>query len=224
MDTSLSDNGGSTLTHRLMINSPAIDAGDPAMMSGGTMQFDQRGSGFDRIVGGRIDIGAVEVQSVTSLSCDFNQDGSCDATDINMLQANIVAGPVNPERFDLTNDGLVNVDDRNEWLALAGAENLASGNAYLLGDANLDGRVDVSDFNLWNSNKFNTTSDWTAADLNADGLVDVSDFNLWNSNKFRLSDSAARDSGHDDLNRREREDEYVRRNLIDLLFGDGARG
>ena len=40
------------------------------------------------------------------------------------------------------------------WPALA---NLASGNSYLMGDANLDGVVDVSDFNAWNSNKFTST-------------------------------------------------------------------
>lgn len=35
--------------------------------------------------------------------------------------------------------------DRDVWLAVAGAEILPSGNAYLVGDANLDGTVDGLD-------------------------------------------------------------------------------
>jgi hypothetical protein len=40
------------------------------------------------------------------------------------------------------------------WLSLAGAANLPSGNAYLPGDATLDGFVDGSDFGIWNANQF----------------------------------------------------------------------
>ena len=64
---------------------------------------------------------------------------------------------------------------------------MTGGNAYLSGDANLDGVVDVSDFNLWNANKFETVSAWCSGDFNADGVVDVSDFNIWNSSKFQSS-------------------------------------
>jgi hypothetical protein len=54
----LQDNGGLTLTMALLPGSPAIDAGDNT----GATQFDQRGPGFLRIVGGTIDMGALEVQ------------------------------------------------------------------------------------------------------------------------------------------------------------------
>ncbi len=74
---------------------------------------------------------------------------------------------------------------------MAGAANLASGNPYLVGDANLDGVVDVSDFNLWNAHKFTTTAQWTKGDFNADGFTDVSDFNLWNTNKFKTANGNA---------------------------------
>jgi hypothetical protein len=57
----------------------------------------------------------------------------------------------------------------------------------LTADANLDGAVDVSDFNVWNGNKFTMTPAWCSGDFNADGSVDVSDFNAWNSNKFQTS-------------------------------------
>ena len=45
---------------------------------------------------------------------------------------------------------LVDLADRDQWLAAAGARNLPSGNAYSLGDSNLDGTVDGQDFVLWN--------------------------------------------------------------------------
>jgi predicted outer membrane repeat protein len=53
----LQNNGGPTFTHLPESNSPAIDAGDP------TLGMDQRGSGFVRVMNGRIDIGAVEAQA-----------------------------------------------------------------------------------------------------------------------------------------------------------------
>ena len=55
----LSHNGGLTRTHPLWPGSPAVDAGDPAFVA--PPDFDQRGSNFQRIVNGRIDIGAFEV-------------------------------------------------------------------------------------------------------------------------------------------------------------------
>src|SRR5262249_46819937 len=54
----LQDNGGPTTTMALLAGSPAIDAGDNA----DAPDFDQRGPGFPRIVGGTTDIGAYEVQ------------------------------------------------------------------------------------------------------------------------------------------------------------------
>ncbi len=55
----LTDNGGPTQTQALWPGSPAINAGDPNVGNGS----DQRGLGFARLRGGRIDIGAFEVQS-----------------------------------------------------------------------------------------------------------------------------------------------------------------
>lgn len=59
----LEDNGGPTFTHELLAGSPAIDAGDPNFTP--PPLFDQRGSGFDRVVNGRLDIGSFEVQGST---------------------------------------------------------------------------------------------------------------------------------------------------------------
>ena len=56
----LQDNGGPTFTHALLPGSPAINAGNPNFTP--PPLFDQRGSGFDRVVNGRIDVGSFEVQ------------------------------------------------------------------------------------------------------------------------------------------------------------------
>jgi predicted outer membrane repeat protein len=53
----LGNNGGPTQTRLPLAGSPAIDAGDPTFT---TPVTDQRGTGFARIINGRVDIGAVE--------------------------------------------------------------------------------------------------------------------------------------------------------------------
>ncbi len=130
----------------------------------------------------------LEVIAATS-DGDFDGDGILDGGDADDLVAGIASGSNNPA-FDLTGDGLVNADDLDQWLTIAGAANLPSGNPYLYGDASLDGFVDVTDFNAWNSSKFTNTAAWTMGDFNADGSIDVTDFNRWNSNKFTASDAA----------------------------------
>ena len=70
----LSDNGGPTQTHELLLGSPAIDAGNNAFITNppftGPPFTDQRGSGFNRTVDGpdadataTVDIGAYEKQT-----------------------------------------------------------------------------------------------------------------------------------------------------------------
>ncbi|MFZ1221568.1 MAG: choice-of-anchor Q domain-containing protein [Chthoniobacterales bacterium] len=56
----LQNNGGPTFTHALLSGSPAINAGDPAFSPPPT--FDQRGPGYPRVSGGRIDVGSFELQ------------------------------------------------------------------------------------------------------------------------------------------------------------------
>jgi hypothetical protein len=114
---------------------------------------------------------------------DFNRDGHMDCQDVDALVVEIVSGS-NSAAFDLTNDGVVNRDDLASWLEQAGAANLASGNAYLPGDANLDGVVDGVDFGIWQENRFTSVASWCAGDFNADSFVDVADFNIWNDHRF----------------------------------------
>lgn len=119
-----------------------------------------------------------------SLSGDFNADGLFNCADINGLTGAIVGGTGIAD-FDMDGDGQLTVSDRDAWLAAAGAVNLPSGQPYRLGDANLDGVVDGSDFGLWNGNKFTGSSAWCQGDFNVDGVVDGSDFGVWNANKFQ---------------------------------------
>ena len=60
----LADNGGPTRTIALLPGSPAINAGSNALALERTAGAvtDQRGDGFARVVGRRVDIGAFELQ------------------------------------------------------------------------------------------------------------------------------------------------------------------
>ncbi|MEH2243208.1 DUF4347 domain-containing protein [Nostoc sp.] len=58
----LQNNGGATFTQALLANSPAIDAGKNSLFPIGVIT-DQRGTRFNRIFNGVVDIGAYEVQS-----------------------------------------------------------------------------------------------------------------------------------------------------------------
>jgi hypothetical protein len=66
----LTDNGGPTATHSLVVASPALNAGNNAQAPGAT---DQRGSPFVRMFGDAVDIGAFEAQPM-SLVVDTNAD------------------------------------------------------------------------------------------------------------------------------------------------------
>ena len=59
---SLANHGGPTPTHALLAGSAAIDTGDPTVSM--PPSFDQRGAPFERIAGGRIDVGAYERQTL----------------------------------------------------------------------------------------------------------------------------------------------------------------
>jgi CSLREA domain-containing protein len=64
----LKDNGGPTQTIALLPGSPAIGAGSAALdvdAQGNPLTTDQRGAPFQRAVGGKVDIGAYEAQSLT---------------------------------------------------------------------------------------------------------------------------------------------------------------
>jgi T5SS/PEP-CTERM-associated repeat protein/probable HAF family extracellular repeat protein len=108
--------------------------------------------------------------------CDVNADGVCDVADIDLLVEEIIAG-TNDAGFDLNGDGVVDVADQDEWRSLAAAEHGFS-DAYLYGDANLDGAVDASDLNVVGLNWRQTSNGWSQGDFDCSGFVDAGDLNL----------------------------------------------
>jgi uncharacterized repeat protein (TIGR01451 family) len=81
----LADNGGPTKTHLPQQLSPAIDAGSNALakdQSNNPLTSDQRGPGFDRILNGTVEIGAVEVNygpAGTSADVGVTKSSSADS-------------------------------------------------------------------------------------------------------------------------------------------------
>src|SRR5262245_8661521 len=103
----LQDNGGPTFTHALLTGSPAIGAGDPNFDPNAfnpPMLKDQRGSDYDRVAHGRIDIGAFEIvipSYAGQIQPPINADGSS--------TFNVRRGVV-PVRFNLTLGGVATCD------------------------------------------------------------------------------------------------------------------
>ncbi len=116
----------------------------------------------------------------SSAACDFNSDNNCDLSDIDLLTSvgNLAEGVTegfNPA-FDLTNDNRVDSSDITLWLKLAGEKNGFIG-PLLLGDANLDGRVDATDLNAVGLNWLKNGTVWSNGDFDGSGQVGPSDLN-----------------------------------------------
>ena len=95
----LQNNGGPTFTHALMAGSPAIDAGDDAILgSPNFLTTEQRGPGFPRKANLHVDIGAFEFQGPIFNTClKDNSSG-------NLLQWNSVTGQY---KFTRCSDGFM---------------------------------------------------------------------------------------------------------------------
>ena len=110
LSPSLADNGGSTLTHALILGSPAIDNGNNANATedgtvGGTMlTTDQRGTGFPRIVNTNVDIGAFEFPIPDSFVVDITADvvnGNISPGDVSLREA-VIAANANSNHSTIT--------------------------------------------------------------------------------------------------------------------------
>ena len=101
----------------------------------------------------------------SGLSCDFDGDLVCDLSDLELLFVGM--GNQNVD-FDLDSDGQVDLDDRDEWLSIAG---------FTLGDSNLDGAVDSLDLNALGLSWQSDASSWAQGDFNGDRFVDSLDLN-----------------------------------------------
>ena len=112
--TGLQDNGGPTKTIALVSGSPAISAGSNALIPAG-ITTDQRGSGFPRIRGGAVDIGAFEFPDsahrpgpnfIVNSSADHD-DGVCSTSDCTLREA-INAANSNANASSITFSSLFN--------------------------------------------------------------------------------------------------------------------
>src|SRR4029079_10316214 len=120
----LADNGGPTLTHALLPGSPAINAGDPAAAAGvdGVPMTDQRGAPFTRVYGGRIDIGAFELQPTDYILGDFNRNGTVDSADYVLYRKQQGQTVAPGAGADANGDGNGDESDYSWWRATYGTE------------------------------------------------------------------------------------------------------
>jgi CSLREA domain-containing protein len=122
---SLAENGGPTKTHALLPGSPAINAGNAASPGRGEEfpEFDQRGAPFARVAGGRIDIGAFELQpSVGTLNGDVDGDGDVDGRDFLAWQRGVGRTQATRDDGDVTGNGAVDGNDLAVWQETYGEE------------------------------------------------------------------------------------------------------
>ncbi|ALF52179.1 hypothetical protein ACX27_03835 [Nostoc piscinale CENA21] len=115
IDTILRDNGGPVKTHALVYGSPAINAGNNADVpadiadldrDGNTTErvpFDQRGSGYRRILNGRVDIGAYEASVINGTAYSDNLRGTA-ANDLiaGLRGADMLTGGAGADNFVYT--------------------------------------------------------------------------------------------------------------------------
>ncbi len=105
-----------------------------------------------------------------ALPGDFNSNQQLDAADIDALTGATAAGN-HPAAFDLTNDKLVNSADITRWV-----KDLRK---TWIGDANLDGEFNSSDFvQAFQKGKYETgqAAVWTEGDWDGNGKFESSDF------------------------------------------------
>ena len=124
----------------------------------------------------RIYIWRAEAVDITQLlPLDFNEDFVVDEADIDLLTSEVFAMTDN-STFDVTGDDVVDKADVTAWLSDA-AEYNGFSEAYLEGDANLDGSVDAGDLNNLALSWRQDVAFWSAGDFNVDGRVGAADLN-----------------------------------------------
>lgn len=108
---------------------------------------------------------------------DLTGDEIVDARDIDRLYAAVHAVDFQPS-FDLSPDGQVDQADVQELVhGVLGTR---------FGDIDLDGDVDVTDFDVLVGNFARPSDSWSSGDFDGDGVVDFQDF-VWLTNNFGFS-------------------------------------
>ena len=118
-------------------------------------------------------------------NCDFNRDTLCDLVDLSP-DSGLYSDPDFPDvlnvgeaRFDINEDGFVNLLDLVVWLEETAKLN-GFDSAYLPGDTDFDRDVDTTDFTNFTSS-FSLTDElikplWEEGNFDGDFDVDVTDF------------------------------------------------
>lgn len=102
---------------------------------------------------------------------DYNRDGSVDVLDIDLQSDAMSSATPDLAIFDENGDGAVNFTDRDIWVS-------QHANTYM-GDANLDGEFNSSDFVVvFAAGTYETgaAAGWAQGDWNGDKLFDSADF------------------------------------------------
>lgn len=109
---------------------------------------------------------------------DFDSNGTFDCGDIDALILAIAAGSSDLS-FDVNGDSAVTIADRDAWMVVAGAAQLPSMNAYLLGDLDLNGSVNSMDLGvLLNNFAANIGIAYCGGEIDADSQVNSADLGL----------------------------------------------
>ncbi|MCG6154300.1 choice-of-anchor Q domain-containing protein [Rubinisphaera margarita] len=181
LDPVLRDNGGSTPTHALIPNSPAINRGNNALAvdeNDDPLTSDQRGVGFDRVLT-RVDMGAFEGfrDPMTSFTGFFNGNWWLATPDANgSYDTNVAAsGPASTFQKVLTGDfNGDGHDDLAAWL-LSGQWRVG------LNDGN--GNYNFTPWTTWSGPNIKEVH---VGDFNNDGLDDIIGlFEISNRNRGR---------------------------------------
>lgn len=124
----------------------------------------------------------------TTVDCDFDGNGLCSVADLDLLLYDGQAGQ-DLATYDLNNDSVVDLADRDTWYTLASEE---TGLALVPGDTDLDGKVLAGDLNNVGSNWLTTTATSVGqGDFNGDGMVNASDLNDVGTNWLHGADARA---------------------------------
>jgi hypothetical protein len=94
-------------------------------------------------------------------------------------------GIANPPMFDQRGPGFPRIVDGNgDTFSVIdiGAYEYNPGGPALLGDYNMDGRVNAADYVLWRNTEGDTVAPYGGADGNGNGMIDAGDYQVWRDN------------------------------------------
>lgn len=161
----LADNGGPTLTHAFLPDSPAIDSGSNSQ----NLDADQRGGSYQREIGAATDIGAYESQTAVSpqLPGDYNRNNFVDAADFVLWRMTRGTTVSKYSGADGNGNGEVDDADYGIWREHFGETGPATGAGQSLPSQG------VADMGVSSSSKVASESASAASSDSASGIVAI---------------------------------------------------